>query len=50
MSPVDPNLLSIMCDRGVVTYIDAVGIHGFPGTWEVTIRGVAHYIMFRPNP
>lgn len=34
MSPVDPNLLSIMCDRGVLAYIDAVGIHGFPGTWE----------------
>jgi CDP-paratose 2-epimerase len=34
MSPVDPNLLSILCDRGVVTYIDAIGIHGFPGTWE----------------
>ncbi len=34
MSPVDSNLLSILCDRGVLAYIDAVGIHGFPGTWE----------------
>ncbi|MFE1745346.1 NAD-dependent epimerase/dehydratase family protein [Coleofasciculus sp. H7-2] len=34
MSPVDPNLLGILCDRGVLANIDAVGIHGFPGTWE----------------
>ncbi len=34
MSPVDPNWLAIMCDRGVLAYIDAIGIHGFPGTWE----------------
>lgn len=30
----DPNWLDIMCQRGVVEHIDAVGIHGFPGTWE----------------
>lgn len=34
MSPTDPNWLGLMCDRGVLQYIDAVGVHGFPGTWE----------------
>ncbi|HEY4649885.1 MAG TPA: SDR family NAD(P)-dependent oxidoreductase [Pontibacter sp.] len=30
MSPIDPNWLQTMFDRGVMQYIDAVGIHGFP--------------------
>lgn len=30
----DPNWLDMMCQRGLVAQIDAVGIHGFPGTWE----------------
>jgi CDP-paratose 2-epimerase len=30
MSPIDPNWLRVMCERGVIQYIDAVGIHGFP--------------------
>jgi CDP-paratose 2-epimerase len=34
MSPIDPNWLALLCDRGVIDYIDAVGVHGFPGTWE----------------
>jgi CDP-paratose 2-epimerase len=34
MAPSDPNWLRLICDRGVLAYIDAVGIHGFPGTWE----------------
>jgi CDP-paratose 2-epimerase len=34
MSPTDPNWLDLMCSRGVLDHIDAVGIHGFPGTWE----------------
>jgi CDP-paratose 2-epimerase len=34
MSPTDPNWLDLMCSRGVLQYMDAVGIHGFPGTWE----------------
>src|SRR4028119_1563241 len=34
MSPVEPHWLARMCDRGILAYIDAVGIHGFPGTWE----------------
>ncbi|MAM89752.1 NAD-dependent epimerase/dehydratase family protein [Allohahella sp. A8] len=34
MCPTDPNWLDVICSRGVVDLIDAVGIHGFPGTWE----------------
>jgi CDP-paratose 2-epimerase len=34
MAPVDPNWLQCIADRGVLQYINAVGLHGFPGTWE----------------
>lgn len=34
LAPVDANLLSVFCDRGLIQYFDAIGIHGFPGTWE----------------
>jgi CDP-paratose 2-epimerase len=34
MAPCDPHWLGKMCERGVMAHIDAVGIHGFPGTWE----------------
>jgi CDP-paratose 2-epimerase len=34
MCPTDPHWLALMCERGVMQYIDAVGVHGFPGTWE----------------
>lgn len=34
MCPTDPNWLDIVCSRGALTHIDAVGLHGFPGTWE----------------
>ena len=34
MAPCDVNWLGLMCERGVMQHIDAVGIHGFPGTWE----------------
>ncbi len=30
----DPNWLDLMCQRGVVQQVDAIGLHGFPGTWE----------------
>lgn len=39
MAPVDPNWLQLMCERGVVEYIDAVGIHGFPVTFEFYWEG-----------
>lgn len=34
MCPTDPNWLSLMCARGTVDWIDALALHGFPGTWE----------------
>lgn len=34
MCPTDLNWFEMMCSRGVVHLFDAVGIHGFPGTWE----------------
>jgi CDP-paratose 2-epimerase len=39
MSPFDPNWLSLLAGRGVLEHIDAIGIHGFPGTWEVSWEG-----------
>ncbi|HEY9892204.1 MAG TPA: GDP-mannose 4,6-dehydratase [Candidatus Sericytochromatia bacterium] len=39
MSPVDPNWLKLMGDRGLLTYINAIGIHGFPGNWEYAWEG-----------
>ncbi|HWC97970.1 MAG TPA: NAD-dependent epimerase/dehydratase family protein [Candidatus Sulfopaludibacter sp.] len=37
--PVDLRWLDLMQERGVLRYIDAVGIHGFPGTAEFPWRG-----------
>ncbi len=34
MSPTDPNWLALLCDRGVIDSIDAVGLRGFPDTRE----------------
>lgn len=34
MCPTDPNWLDIVCSRGALTHIQAIGLHGFPGTWE----------------
>jgi len=43
----DPNWLELMFRRGVMQYIDAVGIHGFPGAfdqgwqgWPALVQGV----------
>lgn len=33
MIPVDPHWLKLMARRGVLQYIDVVGIHAFPGMW-----------------
>ena len=47
MSPIDPNWLHTMFERGVMQHIDAVGIHGFPYVfdqmwdgWEDNINAV----------
>lgn len=37
--PVDPDWIDLMCERGVMQYIDAVSIHGFPGTSEFPWSG-----------
>jgi CDP-paratose 2-epimerase len=34
MSPIDPHWLRMVFEQGVMEYIDAVGVHGFPGVWE----------------
>jgi CDP-paratose 2-epimerase len=34
MCPTDPNWLDLMGQRGLLPYIDVVGVHGFPGTWQ----------------
>jgi len=39
MTPPDPAWLRLMCDRGLINHVDAVGIHGFPGTWEADWPG-----------
>jgi len=33
-SPFDPFWLDLMGQRGVLAVVDAVGFHGFPGTWD----------------
>lgn len=37
MSPIDPNWLDYMAQRKVLENVDAVGIHGFPGTFDSDI-------------
>jgi CDP-paratose 2-epimerase len=32
--PFDPFWLNLMGERGVLNVVDAVGFHGFPGTWD----------------
>src|SRR3954469_4476210 len=34
MKPIDPNWLRLMGERGLLKHIDAVGVHGFPGTTD----------------
>lgn len=34
MSPIDPNWLQIMAEKGALTCIDAIGIHGFPYVFD----------------
>jgi CDP-paratose 2-epimerase len=39
MSPVDPNWLEMIYRNGVMKYIDAVGIHGFPDVFDTMWEG-----------
>lgn len=36
MSPIDPNWLHTMARLKVLDYIDVVGIHGFPGSYDIS--------------
>ncbi len=44
MSPMDPNWLHLMFNRGAMNDIDVLGIHGFPGTWEAVWDGWARQV------
>jgi CDP-paratose 2-epimerase len=37
--PTDLNWLRHIGDNGVLAYVDAVGVHGFPGTWSIDWPG-----------
>jgi CDP-paratose 2-epimerase len=39
MSPIDANWVALMADRGVLQYVDVVGVHGFPGGWTAHWQG-----------
>jgi CDP-paratose 2-epimerase len=39
-SPTDLNWLKLMGERGLLQVVNAVGIHGFPGTWESEYAGL----------
>ena len=57
MSPIDPNWLHVMFERGVMQYIDAVGMHGFPDVfdqlwdgWEANIAAVREVLSQHQCP
>src|SRR4051812_3146314 len=39
MKPIDPTWLRLMGERNLLQYIDAVGVHAFPGTSEAQWEG-----------
>jgi CDP-paratose 2-epimerase len=45
LNTYDPNWHELMFRRGVMQYIDAVGIHGFPGTCEANWEGWAGVVQ-----
>jgi CDP-paratose 2-epimerase len=38
---MDPAFVAIICERGVMKHVDAVGIHGFPATFQFDWEGWA---------
>lgn len=38
-SPFDAHWLSLMGERGLLGVVSAVGLHGFPGTWDSEAQG-----------
>ena len=45
MSPIDPNWLRLMAQKGTLANIDAVGIHGFPDVFSQQWNGWAEKII-----
>lgn len=57
--PLDLNWLALMGERGVLNAVSAVGLHGFPGTWDSEIAtwrswgshvAAARTVIERHNP
>lgn len=44
MSPIDCNWLQAMAKRSVLDNVDAIGIHGFPGSFDSSFDGWDNYI------
>ncbi len=44
MSPIDPNWLHTMFRLGVMEHIDVVGIHAFPGSYDIAHEGLLDQI------
>src|SRR5690606_9174753 len=45
MSPIDPNWLHTMAGKGLLQYIDAIGIHGFPEVFDQQWSGWKHNLQ-----
>ncbi|WP_324670671.1 SDR family NAD(P)-dependent oxidoreductase [Hymenobacter sp. GOD-10R] len=39
MNPIDPTWLHLLFERGVMQYIDAIGVHGFPDVYDQQWEG-----------
>jgi CDP-paratose 2-epimerase len=57
MSPIDANWLQTMFDNGLMPFIDVVGVHGFPGSydipgepWDVRVGRVAELLRQHDHP
>jgi CDP-paratose 2-epimerase len=57
MSPIDAHWLEAMFENGLMAYIDVVGIHGFPGSydmpgepWETRVRQVTDVLHAHGHP
>jgi CDP-paratose 2-epimerase len=44
MCPIDPNWLALIAERGVLQYVDAIGLHAFPATWDHDWQGWEHLV------
>ncbi|HEX8270576.1 MAG TPA: GDP-mannose 4,6-dehydratase [Flavobacterium sp.] len=44
MSPIDPNWLQTMAEKGALKCIDAIGVHGFPEVFDQQWSGWEHHL------